>query len=101
MAALAPRAAGRTGQNRTERLVEGELGFGKRPREKGGTRTGPNPLDRGGEFWILLGVTARYGIRSSQQKAGTERVTFLENELVVSREVRASLYLTLAVHRSS
>src|SRR5215217_3325584 len=39
------------------------------------------------------GVTARFGIRSSQQKAGTEWIIFFENELVMPREVRASLDL--------
>jgi hypothetical protein len=39
------------------------------------------------------GVTARFGIRSSQQKAGTEWVISFENKLVVPREVRASLDL--------
>ena len=41
------------------------------------------------------GVTARFGIRSSQQKAGTEWVIFFENELMMAREVRASLDLRL------
>ena len=42
---------------------------------------------------ILPGVTARFGVRSSQQKAGAEWVIFSENELVVPRKVRTSLDL--------
>src|ERR687893_3136274 len=47
MAPFVPRTAGRTGQSRTDRLVEDQLGLGYGPCPKGGTRTGPNPLDRG------------------------------------------------------
>ena len=42
---------------------------------------------------IFPGVTAQFGVRSSQQKTGTEWVTFTENELMVPREVRTSLDL--------
>jgi hypothetical protein len=41
----------------------------------------------------IPGVTAPYRLCSSQQKAGAEWVIFPENELMVSREVRASLDL--------
>ena len=41
----------------------------------------------------IPGVTTPYRLCSSQQKAGAEWVIFPENELMVSREVRASLDL--------
>src|SRR5919112_2668521 len=47
VAPFVPRTAERTGQSRADRLVEGQLGFGYGSCQKGGTRTGPNPLDRG------------------------------------------------------
>ena len=42
---------------------------------------------------VLAWIRLASGIRSSQQKAGTEWVIFSENELVVPREVRTSLNL--------
>jgi transposase len=47
MAATTEGLAGRTGQDRTHRLVESGPRFRERPDEKGGEHTGPNPVDRG------------------------------------------------------
>ena len=43
----APCFARRVEQGRPPGLVEGQPRFGQHPREKGGGKTGPNPLDRG------------------------------------------------------
>lgn len=47
LASSAPDAAGPAGKVGQGGLVEGELGFGERARQKGGEETGPNPTDRG------------------------------------------------------
>ena len=47
VAEAAPGGIGRAGVGRRDRLVQRDHRRGQRPREKGGSLTGPNPTDRG------------------------------------------------------